>query len=260
MIESRPATGWPRPCRPTRDASPLILAIPRGAVPMGRALAGDLQGELDVVMVRKIGRAVQPGICAGCRGRRGMGVPQPMGRCSDPATLGYIESESKVQLDVLRPPSRPLYARPRTGQSGRGASSSWVDDGLATGSTMIAALHSLRGRHPARLICAVPVAPPDVVEKIGALRRRGGGACTRRKNFRRSGRFIAISIRWRMIRSSPCWGPARVGGRPCQGMRPPVDAVVSRGSRAHVAGARAPHRVRASVQPLAVPLAECGVR
>ena len=43
-----------------------------------------------------------------------------------------------------------------------------VDDGLATGSTMIAALHSLRGRHPARLICAVPVAPSDVVEKIGA--------------------------------------------------------------------------------------------
>ena len=41
-----------------------------------------------------------------------------------------------------------------------------LDDGLATGSTMIAALHGLRGRHPARLVCAVPVAPPATVEKV----------------------------------------------------------------------------------------------
>lgn len=146
--------------------SPLILAIPRGAVPMGRALADDLQGELDVVMVRKIGAPYNPEFALGAVDEGGWVYHNPWAG-SDPATLEYIESESKVQLDVLRR-RRARYTPGREPVNPAGRVVIVVDDGLATGSTMIAALHSLRGRHPARLICAVPVAPPDVVEKIGA--------------------------------------------------------------------------------------------
>jgi predicted phosphoribosyltransferase/dienelactone hydrolase len=146
--------------------SPLILAIPRGAVPMGRALADELQGELDVVMVRKIGAPHNPEFALGAVDEGGWVYRNPWAG-SDPATLEYIESESRVQLDVLRR-RRAQYTPGRAPVDPAGRIVIVVDDGLATGSTMIAALHALRSRKPARLICAVPVAPPDVLDKIGA--------------------------------------------------------------------------------------------
>jgi predicted phosphoribosyltransferase/dienelactone hydrolase len=146
--------------------SPLILAIPRGAVPMGRALADELQGELDVVMVRKIGAPHNPEFALGAVDEGGWVYSNPWAG-SDPATLEYIESESRVQLDVMRR-RRAQYTPGRAPVDPAGRIVIVVDDGLATGSTMIAALHALRSRKPARLICAVPVAPPDVLDKIGA--------------------------------------------------------------------------------------------
>ena len=146
--------------------SPLILAIPRGAVPMGRAVADDLQGELDVVMVRKIGAPYNPEFALGAVDESGWIYRNPWAG-DDPAVLRHIQAESQVQLDVLRR-RRAQYTPGRTPVDLAGRVVIVVDDGLATGSTMIAALHALRSRAPARLICAVPVAPPDVLEKIGA--------------------------------------------------------------------------------------------
>lgn len=148
-----------------RGRSPLILAIPRGAVPMGRVVADELGGELDVVLVRKIGAPYNPEFALGAVDEAGWVYRNPWAG-DDAATLDYIEAERKVQLELIRQ-RRAQYTPGHAPADPAGRTVIVVDDGLATGSTMIAALHALSGRKPARLVCAVPVAPPDVLDKIG---------------------------------------------------------------------------------------------
>lgn len=147
-----------------RDCHPLILAIPRGAVPMGKMIADTLSGDLDVVLVRKLRAPGNPEFAIGSIDESGWTyLADYAGQfVHDPQ---YIEAEKAFQLKTMQD-RRKQYTPIRPPFDPENRIVIVIDDGLATGSTMIAALHALKAKHPKKLICAVPVAPPDTLEKI----------------------------------------------------------------------------------------------
>jgi predicted phosphoribosyltransferase len=143
---------------------PLILAIPRGAVPMGRVIADALDGELDVVLAHKLGAPGNPEFAIGSVSEGGdvflSGAAAAMG-----ISENYIAQEVKAQLENLRR-RRALYTPVRSPINPFNRIVIVVDNGIATGSTMIAALRAVRVKQPAKLIGTVAVAPPETLDRI----------------------------------------------------------------------------------------------
>jgi putative phosphoribosyl transferase len=147
-----------------RGTRPLILTIPRGAVPIGAMLAESLKGDLDVVLVRKIGAAGNPEFAIGSVDEQGM-IHIADDAAFFPGARGHLHKEAAIQLRVLRK-RRALYTPAHTPVNPEGRTVIIVDDGMATGATMIAAIASVRPKAPARIIAACPVASADAVRLI----------------------------------------------------------------------------------------------
>jgi putative phosphoribosyl transferase len=147
---------------------PVVLALPRGGVPVAAEVARALEAPLDLLLVRKIGAPHRElAVAAVVEG------PQP-GIVIDRETLdltgtseAYVERGAKEELrEIARRRTAYLHDRPPLDVEGRTVIV--VDDGIATGTTVRAALLALRRRGPRRLVLAVPVAPPEVVEALRA--------------------------------------------------------------------------------------------
>ena len=147
-----------------RGRDPLVLAIPRGAVEMGRVVADELGGELDVVLVRKLRSPMNPEFAVGSIDESGWAyVAEHAAAAGADAT--YLEHEQQRQLETLRK-RRAMYTPNRSPIDAKDRTVIIIDDGLATGATMIAALHAARAKEPQLLVCAVPVAAPDSLERV----------------------------------------------------------------------------------------------
>lgn len=144
---------------------PVVLAIPRGGVVTGAALANEIGAELDVVLARKLRAPRQPEFAIGALGEDGEVFVDHRSAASVGADDVYIERERQYQTrEIERRRSRIREVRPRANLQGR--SVILTDDGLATGATMKAALHVVRAAQPHEVILAVPVASPDRLEAL----------------------------------------------------------------------------------------------
>lgn len=147
------------------DAGAIVLALPRGGVPVGFAAARRLGIALDVLVVRKLGMPRHEEFAMGAVGGGGVRVLQP----GVPGLLGVTQAEVDAvtarELDELQRRERAYHGgRPEPDLDGR--SVILVDDGAATGATMLAAIQVTRRRRPRRLALAIPVAPPETVRKL----------------------------------------------------------------------------------------------
>lgn len=149
-----------------RGENPLVLAIPRGGVPMGQTIVRSLDGELDVVLVHKLGAPGNPEFAIGAVAEDGsVQLPENARR-----RFGddHIQQEIDQQRATLRERRRRYTPiRPPIDPAGRVAVV--VDDGSATGSTMASALQAVRSRGPRRLVAAIGAAPPRVVEQLKSV-------------------------------------------------------------------------------------------
>lgn len=150
-----------------KDQRPVVLALPRGGVPVGFEIATRLEAPLDVVLVRKIGDPFSPELAIGA-----IADGDRLERVIDEnlvAELGvpraYIDAEIGRQRREIEH-RRRIYFKGRPPVDIRQQTVIVVDDGIATGATMRAALRAARGRTPARLILAVPVAPASTLEAM----------------------------------------------------------------------------------------------
>ena len=151
-----------------KDRKPVILALPRGGVPVAAEVAAALHAPLDLILVRKIGVPIQPELAMGAVVDGGAPI---IVRNEDVLeAAGVEETEFKAICDrelveIERRRRRYLGDRARADITARTAIV--IDDGVATGATTRAALRATRMRHPAKLVLAVPVAPTD---RLTALR------------------------------------------------------------------------------------------
>lgn len=144
----------------------VIFALPRGGVVLGAEIAKKLKAPLDLVITKKIGHPTNPeyAICAVA----GEGEPTCDASGLRDVNLTWFQAEVKrVQNEIKR--RRLLYFGEIKQRDVEGKIAIIVDDGIATGFTMMAAIREIRKRKPAKIVVAIPVTPHDTAQKLKAL-------------------------------------------------------------------------------------------
>lgn len=152
-----------------KGKDPVVLALPRGGVAIGREVASGLGAPLDIVLVRKIGVPWQPELALGAvsdgaepqifideRLQQALAIPED-----------FVREEMARQLAELER-RRRLYCADRPPVEVAGRTAIVVDDGIATGATMRVALRAVRRRQPSHLVLAAPVAAPETLAALAA--------------------------------------------------------------------------------------------
>lgn len=152
-----------------RDRDPVVLALVRGGLPVAYEVAEALAAPLDVVLVRKIGAPMQPELALGAvvDGETPEIVTNPDVMRMLGVSQAEVQAAARQQLQEIER-RRAVYLHGRERVEVRGRTAVVVDDGVATGATTRAALHAVRRQAPARLVLAVPVAPPDTLADLRA--------------------------------------------------------------------------------------------
>jgi predicted phosphoribosyltransferase len=151
--------------RPLASRRPVVVAVPRGGVPVGREVADALGAPLEILAVRKLGAPRNPEYGIGAIAEDGTGV-------FDPEALAVLGIDGGVLDSIVARETAELRRRVAAYRGGRppttvdGRTTIAVDDGVATGVTDTAALRALRRMRPARLILAVPVCALDSAARL----------------------------------------------------------------------------------------------
>lgn len=149
---------------------PVVYALPRGGLPVAAPIAARLNAPLDLILVRKLGAPGQPEFAIGAVVDGETPVTVLHRREIDLLGIGDDDIERTEQAaltEIAR--RRKLYLAGRQPVPAAGRTAIVVDDGIATGATVEAALQAIRARKPARVILAVPVAAPDTLARLAKL-------------------------------------------------------------------------------------------
>jgi putative phosphoribosyl transferase len=147
-----------------KNADGVVLAIPRGGVPIGYTISKELGLPLEITLSKKIGHPHNPEFAVGSVCLQGVIVDEQV----DGISKKYIEEESKRLMKLLQAKYK-LYMGNRKPTNLKGKIVIIIDDGIATGNTIKATIIAIRKSNPKRIIVAVPVSPKDTAVKMNDL-------------------------------------------------------------------------------------------
>jgi len=147
-----------------KNKNGIVLAVPRGGVPIGYIIAGELNFPLEIILSKKIGHPLSPEFAIGSVTLQGLVSYNHVSGVSEK----YITDEAeRIQKELEA--KYKLFMGERQPTDPEGKIVIVVDDGIATGNTLEATIHTIRKSNPAKIVVAVPVAPPETADRFRNL-------------------------------------------------------------------------------------------